>query len=151
MKPAREFAALMMGNYRNPEEAWKALDKSGDGTVSCNEFTAWAKALNYKGNSNEVFRLLDPENKGYITKAQYSRLQKLHDMESKAREDIAAAERKQDLAALAKAVQNGALRGVDDESLLRSQEAYQALMRKNMEAALTDGNNEEIARLLQIG
>merc|ERR1719253_283409 len=72
-------------------------------------------------------------------------------MEIKAREDITAAERKQDLAALAKAIQNGALRGVDDDSLLRSQEAYQALMRKNMEAALMDGNNEEIARLLQIG
>jgi len=155
LRPAGDFAALLLSSYKTADEAWVALDTGKDGTVSCQEFIARANALKFQGDAAAVFKILDKGSKGFITRAQYNRLQRLHEEVARAQKEMEAAQGRAQTPAgledLARAIQAAAIKGVHDNFVHAAKVAYDTQMTQQLEVAIAASKLEDIRRLLEVG
>jgi len=77
----REFSNLLMSKYKNADAAFRAFDFNSNGTLSAAEFTQSAQQLRFSGDPGAVFKAIDLDREGDISKVEFRTLQRLYDQE----------------------------------------------------------------------
>jgi len=82
----RDFARVLMTKYRDSDAAFRAFDINGNGTLSGSEFVQSAKQMKWPGDVVAVFKAIDIDRQGDISKVEFRLLQHLYD-ETKPKKD----------------------------------------------------------------
>jgi len=92
----RTFAALLISRFPNLDKAYRAFNGSTMGKVDMASFVSSAQELGFSGNTRAVFKELDTDGDGYISKKEFKALRGLEaddaspEAEKSKREKVAA-------------------------------------------------------------
>jgi len=76
-----KFARDLMDKYPNTDKAFQAFDINANGTLSASEFVQYAQYMRFTGDVSAVFKALDVDGLGDISKEEFRILQRLYDDE----------------------------------------------------------------------